>query len=64
MYKRYKVVVTSNRCHLGRSPDICVNIIQNSLGAMSRGAEFHLSFLFRWWNIHKNSICRFWHLSI
>ena len=29
IYKRLKVMVTSNRCHLGRSPDICVTIIQN-----------------------------------
>ena len=44
-YKRHKEVIISNRRHLGRSLDICVNIIQNLLGAMSRGAEFHLSLL-------------------
>ena len=26
----------------GRSPDICMNIIQNSLGTMSHGVKFHL----------------------
>ena len=46
IYKKHKVVVTSNRCHLDRSPDICVKKIQNLLGAMSRGAEFHLGLLF------------------
>jgi len=43
--KRHKVMVTSNRCHLGRSPDICVNIIQNSLDAMSCGAKSYLGLL-------------------
>jgi len=38
-------VVTSNKCRLGRSLDIYVNIIQNSLGAMSRGAESNLGLL-------------------
>jgi len=38
-------VVTSNICRLGRSPDICVNIIQNPLSVMSRGAESHFSLL-------------------
>jgi len=45
IYKRYKVMVTFNKCRLARSLDICVNIIQNLLSAMSCGAEFHLSFL-------------------
>ena len=45
IYKRHKVAVTSNRC-LRRSPNVCVNIIQNPLGAMSYGAEFHLGLLF------------------
>jgi len=38
-------VVTFNRYHLGRSPNICVNIDKNSLDAMNRGAEFHLDLL-------------------
>jgi len=43
--KRYKVVITSNRCRLGRSPNICVNIVKNPLGAMNSGVDFHLSLL-------------------
>jgi len=43
-YKRHKVVFTSNRYHL-RSPNTCVNIVKNPLGAMNRGAEFHLGLL-------------------
>jgi len=39
-------VVSFNRCHLGKSSDICVNIIQNPLGAMSRCAGFHLDLFF------------------
>ena len=39
--KRYKVVVTPNRCHFCRSLNICVNIVMNPLGAMNRDAEFH-----------------------
>jgi len=38
-------VVNSNRSRLGRSPNIGVSIIQNSLGAVSRYAEFHLGLL-------------------
>jgi len=45
IYKRYKVMVTSNRCYLGRSPDICVKIIQNPLGAISCSAKSHLALL-------------------
>jgi len=45
MYKRHKVVVTFNKCHLGRSSDIHVSLIQNSLGAMNRGTESHLSLI-------------------
>ena len=44
IYKRYKVVITSNICHLGRSLDICVNIIQNPLGAVSRDPNLILVF--------------------
>jgi len=46
IYERHKVMVISNRCHLGRSPDICVNIIQNPLGPMSCDIKSHLSLLF------------------
>ena len=42
IYKRHKVVVTSNRCHFDRYSDICMNIIHNPLGAMSRDTESHL----------------------
>ena len=44
--KRHKVMVISNRCHLYRSPDICVNIIQNPLGAMICSAKSHFGLLF------------------
>jgi len=43
--KGYKVVITSNRCHLGRFPNIRVNIIKNLLGAINYSAEFHLGLL-------------------
>ena len=43
--KRHKLVVTFNRCHFGKSPNICVNIIKNLLGGMNRGAEFTLALL-------------------
>jgi len=42
IYKRHKVIITSNRCCLDRSPNIYVNIIKNFLAAMNRGAVFHL----------------------
>jgi len=43
--KRYKVVVTSNKWRFGWSPNICVNIVKNPLGATSCGAEFHFGFV-------------------
>ena len=39
--KEYKVVVTSNIRQLDWSPNNCVNIVKNSLGAMNHGTEFH-----------------------
>ena len=45
IYKWHKVVVTSNRCCIGRSPDICVNIIQNLPIAISCSAKSHLGLL-------------------
>ena len=42
--KRHKVVVTSNRCRLDRSPNIHVNIVKN--GVTNRGDEFHFDLLF------------------
>ena len=38
-------MVTSNKCRHGRSPNICVNIIQNPLGAISCGAKSYLGLL-------------------
>jgi len=38
-------VAISNRFHLDWSPNICVNIIQNLLRVVRRGAEFHLGLL-------------------
>ena len=46
IYKSHKVVVTSNRYCIGRSPNISVNIIQNPLGAVSLCDEFHRGLLF------------------
>jgi len=43
--KEHKVVVISNRCYLGRSLNICVNIVKNPLSAMNRDAKFHLGLL-------------------
>jgi len=43
--KGHKVVVISHKCRLGRSPNICVNIVKNVLDAMNRGAEFYLGLL-------------------
>ena len=62
--KSQKVVLTSNRCSLGRSLNVNVNIIQNPLGAVSRCAELHLGLLFDDTMFTRNPICRFWHLSI
>jgi len=45
IYKRHQIMIISNRCRLGRSLDICVNIIQNLLGAMSCDAKSHLGLL-------------------
>ena len=46
IYKRHKVVVTSNRCCFSRPSDIFVKIIQNLLCVMSRDVESHLGLLF------------------
>ena len=43
--KGHKVVITSNRCNLDRSPNIRVNIVKNPLDAMNHGTEFHLGIL-------------------
>ena len=64
IYKRHKVMVTSNKCRLGRSPDICVNIIQNSHGAMSCDVKSHLCLLFDDAMFYKIIICRYWDLSV
>jgi len=45
IYKKHKVVVTSNRCRLSRSTKIYVNIVQNHLSAMSRSAESYIGLL-------------------
>ena len=44
--KRHKIVVTSNRCHFDKSPNIYVNIVKNLLGAMNHSVEFYLCLLF------------------
>ena len=63
VYKRHKVVVTSNRYRVGRYPNIVVNIIQNSLGTMSHRAESHFDLLSDD-AMFRISICRYWHVLV
>jgi len=57
-----KVVVISNRYYLGRCLNICVNIVKNSLNAMSRNVKLHLDLLSDD-TIHKISPFRSCHLA-
>ena len=43
--KGHKVVVTSNKWCLSRSPNIYVNIVKNFLSTINHGAKFHLGLL-------------------